>query len=139
MFLGLAKPLGFGSANLSIKNIDILDPKERYNSFTNSGWRTINEQKINQWLTLFKDTMESKYDNSFEELDNIKDLKAILTPSALPTHYPRTSEKPDVSGENFKWFMQNKKYGKEPLEIASEDTQGFSLHFKSNRRKKRRY
>ena len=141
--LGLAKPLGFGSVNLSIKNENIkcLDLKNRYNSFTNIGWGIINEQKKKQWLTLFKETMRNKYNKPFEQLENLKDLKAILSapPSALPTHYPRTSEKPDVSGRNFEWFMQHKRGERMHLEIASGDTNGFPLIFKSIKRKKKRY
>jgi CRISPR-associated protein (TIGR03986 family) len=141
--LGLAKPLGFGSVNLSIKNEDIkcLDLKKRYNSFTNFGWGTINVQKKKQCMTLFKEGMRKKYNKPFEQLENIKDLKAILSvpPSVLPTHYPRTSPKPDVSGRNFEWFTQHKRFGKKPLKIASEDTEGFPLNFSTTRRNKRRY
>ncbi|RCV66140.1 hypothetical protein C5S53_00365, partial [Methanophagales archaeon] len=60
-----------------------------------------------------------------------------LSAPHLSVHYPRTSD--DVSGENFRWFMQNKQYGKEPLRIASEDTAGFPLNFSTTRRNKRRY
>lgn len=141
--VGLAKPLGFGSVKLSIKKIEIFDHKERYNSFTNSIWKIANDEKkkqwLKQWLKLFKETMKNKYDNSFEELDNIKDIETILGAPPLSVHYPRTSEKPDVLGENFKWFMQNKRFGKKPLKIASEDTEGFPLNFSTTRRNKRRY
>jgi CRISPR-associated protein (TIGR03986 family) len=121
--LGLAKPLGFGSVNLSIINIDILDYKERYSSFTGSGWRAVNDQKKREWLDLFKAAMNDRYGKPFDVLNTIKDIKAILSapPSALPVHYPRMSEEPDASGKNFEWFMKNKK----PLKIASEDTEGF--------------
>ncbi len=136
--LGLGKPLGFGSIKLLIKNINILNIKERYSSFANNRWITINDQKKAQWLSLFKGAMKNKYNKHFEELENIKDIKAIVSASALPVHYPRTSEKPEVEGKNFEWFMQNKRFGKTgkiPLKVAPEDTNGFPLEFKPNNRK----
>jgi len=72
-------------------------------------------------------------------LENIKDLKAILSASNLPVHYPRTTEKPTPEGKNFEWFMQNKKDGKMPLKLADEDTEGFSLQFSHKRNEKRRH
>ncbi len=126
--LGLAKPLGFGSVKLSIRNIKFIDFKERYISFTGDGWRTVNDQKKREWLDLFKAAMKDRYSKPFEELNNIRDIKAILSapPSDLPVHYPRISEEPEVSGENFRWFMKNKV----PLTIASEDIEAFSSRLK---------
>ena len=123
--LGLAKPLGFGSVKISIKKINILDPIERYGSFTGDGWRTIDDRKKIEWVRLFKETMGDKYKESFEELNNIKDIIAILsaTPSDISIHYPRTSKEPDGSAKNFEWFMKNKI----PLNIPSEETEGFQL------------
>jgi CRISPR-associated protein (TIGR03986 family) len=123
--LGLAKPLGFGSVKLSIRNIEIIDFKERYSSFTGNGWRTVNDQKKREWFDLFKAAMKNRYGKSFEELNNIRDIQAILSapPSDLPVHYPRISEEPEVSGRNFEWFTKNKV----PLTIASEDIEGFML------------
>ena len=123
--LGLAKPLGFGGVNLSIRDIFILDFKEWYSSFTGNGRRTLNYQKKMEWVDLFKAAMKDGYDKPFEELNNIRDIRAILSAplSDLPVHYPRISEEPEVSGRNFEWFMKNKM----PLKIASEDTEGFML------------
>jgi CRISPR-associated protein (TIGR03986 family) len=129
--IGLAKPLGFGSVKLSIENISILDVRRRYSSFSNCGWKTMEKHKKNKFLDLFRGTMENKYGKPFKELDNIKDLTAILSePSSnLPVHYPRTSETPDADGKNFEWFEKNKEYGKKALDIAHEDTDGLPLHF----------
>jgi len=117
--LGLAKPLGFGSIKISINNINIFNFKERYSSFTCDGYRSVDGQKKMDWVRLFKESMKDRYSKSFEDLDNIQDIKAILSASSpdVPVHYPRISEEPYKSGKNFKWFMQNKI----PLKIASED------------------
>lgn len=117
--LGLAKPLGFGSIKISINTINIFNFKERYSSFTCDGYRSVNDQKKMGWVRLFKEAMKDRYGKSFEELDNIKDIRAILSasPPDVPVHYPRMSEEPDKSGKNFEWFMKNKI----PLKIASKD------------------
>ncbi|ODS36718.1 MAG: CRISPR-associated RAMP family protein [Candidatus Altiarchaeales archaeon WOR_SM1_79] len=126
--LGLAKPLGFGSVKLSIDEISVLDVKKRYNSLTDEGWKKVTDQKM-KWVNLFKEVMSDKYEKSFKELNNIKDLKAISSPSILPVHYPRMDKKPDEKGENFKWFAQ-----KIPLEIASKDT-GLAYNFINKKEK----
>jgi CRISPR-associated protein (TIGR03986 family) len=124
--IGLAKPLGFGSIKLSIENIVTLDIRSRYSSFSGSGWNIMHEQEKNELLNLYKKAMKDKFGKFFEELDNIRDLTAILSRSFsdLPVHYPRTSETPDVDGKNFEWFVKNKK----ALEVACEDTEGLALH-----------
>lgn len=126
--VGLAKPLGFGSVKLSVETISILDVRSRYASFSSSGWKIIDEHEKNEFLNLYRRTMENKYGKSFHQLDNIKDLTAILSkpPLDLPVHYPRTSEMPDPAGRNFEWFKNNKKCA---LEIASKDTEGLPLYF----------
>lgn len=130
--IGLAKPLGFGSVKLSVENVSILDIRRRYSSFSERGWKTIEKHKKNEFLDLFRRTMENKYGKPFKELDNIKDLTAILSePSSnLPVHYPRTSETPDADGKNFEWF--EKEYGKKALDIAHEDIKGLPLHFEQD-------
>ncbi len=135
--LGLGKSLGFGSVKVSVKDVKILEVKERYSSYAKDGWVTINNDKKREWVNLFKKSMTDKYKKDFYELENIKDLKAISSSPSLPVHYPRTSEEPDIEGRNFEWFMQNKKFGKKPLELATKDTVGFPLEFdRANRRRR---
>ncbi len=121
--LGLAKPLGFGSVKISILSIRKLDIKERYSSYAKEVLKEIPDEKTTEWIDSFKQAMRDKYGKPFEELDNIQDLKAILSkpPSDLYVNYPRTLK----PGRNFEWFQQNEKYGKIPLKIAAEDTEGF--------------
>ena len=127
--LGLAKPLGFGSVKLGVKKIEILKPKERYGSITGNGWETVGDDKKKDWINVFKAAMKEKYNKDFDKLKNIADLNAILSSSKLPVHYPRSSEIPDPDGRNFDWFMDNKRKGKIPLELATEDTKGFPVKF----------
>jgi len=127
--LGLAKPLGFGSVKLGVKKIKILKTRERYSSIVDDGWKTVGSEKKRNWIKTFKAAMEEKYDKNFDSLENVRDLKAILSSTELPVHYPRSSETPDPDGRNFQWFMNNKRRGKMPLELATEDTKGFPVKF----------
>lgn len=138
--LGMGKPLGFGSVKISIKKLEVLNIKERYSSFKSSGWRVVNKDTYTtKWTNLFKKAMKNRYGKDFDDLENIKDLKAILSSSRLPVHYPRTTEKPTREGRNFEWFMQNKKQGKMPLKLAEEDTEGFPLKFKHEKERKKKH
>jgi hypothetical protein len=48
-------------------------------------------------------------------------------------HYPRSGREPTAEGENFKWFVGNKRRKPEQggplkLELAENDTVGLPLH-----------
>ena len=137
--LGMGKPLGFGSVKISIKKLEALHIKERYSSFKSNGWKVINKDTYTKWINLFKGTMKNRYGKDFDSLENIKDLRAILSSPRLPVHYPRTSKEPQPDGKNFEWFLENKSRGKMPLKLADEDTEGFSLKFEHKGVKKRRH
>lgn len=128
--LGIGKPLGFGSVKIEINTIEIINLKERYSSFEASGWKKVDVEKQAKWVDQFKVAMKNRYGKDFNELENVKDLKAILSSTDLPVHYPRTSEQPDPEGKNYEWFIENKRYGRKPLKLASEDTEGFPVKFR---------
>ena len=135
--LGMGKPLGFGSIKINVKDVKILDIMERYSSILNNGWKSILSKK-EELINLFKEKMETKYYKTFENLDNIKDLKSILSPASLPIHYPRTEEEPSEEGRNFDWFMNNKK-NRIPLPLAPDDKTGFQLNYSQKKWNKRKY
>jgi len=128
--LGMGKSLGFGSVRVKINTIEIINPKERYSSYEANGWKKVDVKKQTKWVEQFKVAMKNRYSKDFNELKNVKDLKAILSPANLPVHYPRTSEQPDPEGKNYEWFMENKRYGRKPLKLASENTEGFPIKFR---------
>ena len=105
--------------------VKLFPGKKNYEHYLDIAEDAVAREKYIKAKKLFKEATKNRYGKSFEALDNIKDIKAILSapPSDLPVHYPRTSKEPTAAGENFRWFGKNKK----PLEIASEDTKGFSL------------
>jgi len=108
--LGFAKPLGFGSVRLTVTELAVLSPAQRYgeSDISHSGWA--------DWLSRqsdlvedFRTALSKVYHRPFAQLLNILDLKALLNPPPdLPIHYPRSTPQPDPEGKNFEWFMENK-------------------------------
>ncbi len=130
--LGFAKPLGFGSVDIRISALDLLEPEARYGSLTDAGWQEATDQKP-ALLEAFRAGMGAHYGRPFPQLENIRDLLALLgEPPDLPIHYPRTDRVPSPEGKNFEWFMGNKRSGREAgprlaLDLADEDREGLPL------------
>jgi len=130
--LGFAKPLGFGSLTIAVQEFELLDPKARYEDFM-PGWKPVLSEKF-WYVEQFKVAMKNRYGRDFNELDNIRDLEALLAESPdLPVHYPRSSRKPQPDGKNYEWFMGNKRKGapRLTLPLAPKDNEGFPLIDKS--------
>lgn len=143
--LGLAKPLGFGSAQVSVTTIELLDTKTRYSALTDGGWRPVAAAQLKEWIktrvNAFKTALAGHYDNTpFAQLANIADLQALLSApaKALPIHYPRPPledcslppeerTKPNPNGNQFEWFVGNKKQAALSLPLAVEDKDGLPL------------
>lgn len=129
--IGLGKPLGFGSATVKVTGMEILAPEARYDQ-GKAGWSNALAQK-EIWVTEFKTAMHERYGRPFAELENIRDLRALLAASPdLPVHYPRTGPEPTLEGRNFEWFMGNNRAGRHAgpritLRPAAEDTEGLPL------------
>lgn len=132
--LGYAKPLGFGSVKVTIKQLQILNIDDRYNASLSTGWKNAFAQK-GKLIEDFKDAMKEIYGPRFDDLANVKDLVALSSqPPDLPIHYPRPPHKergrwvttPDPEGKNFEWFVGNKKR-KETLEIAASEHHGLPM------------
>lgn len=146
--LGYAKPFGFGSVNISVQEVKILDSVQRYTQLGLSGYRDYDKSQQEQSIKSFKDEMVKMYDcKSFHDLPNIADILALLSinGSALPVHYPRPQrdlpsrkgreERDYVKMLHFNWFIGNKKIKLRngttrqryyPLR-ASEDKRGMGL------------
>lgn len=123
--LGYAKPLGFGSVKVTVKEVQTINWAERLQSIEpNAGWQTLPAWQ--GYRQRFLDAMQTMYGEAFQKTI-LADLHALLgAPPNLPIHYPRSSQKPNAEGKNFEWFMGNKTR-RQPLPLAPNDTQGFEV------------
>lgn len=122
--LGFAKPLGFGSVRLTVIELAVVAPEERYgdSGIDNSGWADW-LAKQSALIEDFRTALSQIYHRPFARLLNILDLKALLNPPPdLPVHYPRSTPEPDPEGKNFEWFMENKRR-RLTLPLAEDESQ----------------
>lgn len=135
--LGYAKPLGFGSVRVRVKQLDVLDTNNRYAALTpavtSSELDTAKREELRQQ---FKRAMERAYGRDFAELPQIHDLLTLLSaPEAdLPIHYPRPEIAVDPEGKNYEWFMGNNrnKDARFALELTGQE-RGFPRIDKNGR------
>ncbi|NNV06834.1 TIGR03986 family CRISPR-associated RAMP protein [Geobacillus sp. C56-T2] len=135
--LGYAKPLGYGHVKIEIDRLCIEDLKAKYmnwsfdsNEQSTAHGETDRRTDVARFIERFKQEMERAFDKPFDNIVQVADLKAILTPKPKrsPIHYPSNG-----SGEDgYKWFSNNKKVPKdrkserdrtyrEVLPLATED------------------
>ncbi len=116
--LGMAKPYGFGSVKISVIEDGLLlcNMSERYTKGGDEGFQSIEQESF---IQSFKTAIQKLY-GSFDEMDNIIDLKSILAgPSdGIPIHYPRCKEVSSDDNKGYEWFMGAKKH-KQMLPMAS--------------------
>jgi hypothetical protein len=110
--LGYAKPLGFGSVQITVDQIELLDCHQRYQSLDNASLWLATPAERSRWIECFEVTMRRCYGRPLRELPNIKDLIDLLSPpkdtQPARINYPRTDVRPDPEGKNFEWFVANK-------------------------------
>jgi len=132
--LGLGKPLGFGSAKIEVIGVRTLNPSARYATFSNEfdGW-VDQAERVQGWITAFKQAMQARYGMAFDQLANVRDMRALLATSpSLPVHYPRPTRQPQKEGKQYEWFVGNKRSGQDAgprltLRLADEDHEGLPL------------
>ncbi|RRR73722.1 MAG: TIGR03986 family CRISPR-associated RAMP protein [Candidatus Viridilinea halotolerans] len=126
--IGYGKPLGFGSAQIAVRSLHILDPDQRYRDLLASGLRDALGQK-DHWITLFKAELARIYGQPFAQLPPIRDLQALLNEPPLPVHYPRSAQHPVADGRNYEWFVGNKRNARQrlALRLSDEDSEGLPI------------
>src|SRR5205823_4813324 len=99
--IGLGKPLGFGSSTIQVERLEILNANERYSGLAGTGWSDGLDNK-QVWKDAFKRAMRERYGAEFERLENVRDLRALLSETPpLPVHYPRPTREPHPDGKNY--------------------------------------
>jgi len=128
--LGSAKPLGFGSVRLKIKQMEMRNGESWQKYYQNflSPEKPVTE--TNQFIDTYKKEVTTAYKKPFDEVPFIKAFKVALRgfDNNLPVHYPRLSEAPNPKGESFKWFVENdRKNGPHLALPALEKERGLPL------------
>lgn len=124
--LGLAKPLGFGSLSLAGMKVYEINRKNRYANLLDLG-KTETADWQEKYVNLFKQAIKDRFGPDFDKLDNYQDLQMMLmNGAAIPIHYPRPKIHPLEKGEQFKWFVGNKRRQHTPLPLVKND-KGFHI------------
>jgi CRISPR-associated protein (TIGR03986 family) len=118
--IGMGKPLGLGSVEITIDCLQIITRETRYQKLfqddgkfqegitTESNWPDKYAAKFAEW-------MKKHFGKDFGELKNVKALQRILhydkdSPNPVgsphPVHYPLRQNSEDKS---YEWFMENRK------------------------------
>jgi CRISPR-associated protein (TIGR03986 family) len=113
--LGFGKPLGFGSVQIAVESVELLEPAARYQieasaNTLSSGWSEMPADVWQQLITRFQEALSQTHNSdSFNRLPNIRDLQTLLSKPKidLPIHYPRPTQERDKEGKNYEWFMGN--------------------------------
>ncbi len=127
--LGGGKPLGFGSVKISIRSVDLCTgaaKRAQYRAFFGAPdysalaapFAVTGNAKSALELI---EKAEEAFGTPFVQLPNAPAfLAAARGHRDHPVHYPRTEERPNPAGENFKWFGANENggHGSKPLRLA---------------------
>ncbi|MCB2160720.1 TIGR03986 family CRISPR-associated RAMP protein [bacterium] len=116
--IGYGKPLGFGSVQITIEELNTIDWRVRLQSLDCEAGMINAKERIDSWIVDFKEEMKNLYPGEFEQM--LADLRAILSLPAndLPIHYPRPGKEPAPDGKQFEWFMKNKE---QTLSLPQDD------------------
>ncbi len=125
--LGYGKPLGFGSATVTVNKGQILNVKARYSTFAEMGYEPLEDRTV--VIRQFRDAAQTEWGVPFEELEPIRDLIALVGKQepSLPVHYPFVADpdspdrtKPDPKSQgSFEWFVGNKSNKGPKIEMGS--------------------
>lgn len=136
--IGYGKPLGFGSVQIDVRELDFYDAKTRYTPEQTGLADGIEHKSV--LIQRFREGMQILYGAGFSQLDSIQDLLALLSErnDTLPIHYPRLNPNRQASdNEGFRWFMANR--GGQPERLKSTQTDdSLPYDVSANNRRNRR-
>jgi len=120
--IGMGKPIGLGSVDISIESLKLIDRRQRYaedpfdinhDDKAGNGRYNVNADKIpsvDQLRETFAVTMNNNIRKAIEMLGNPHNVKA-------PVHYPQVKAK-NIEIETYQWFVANDSgSGKKPNKI----------------------
>jgi CRISPR-associated protein (TIGR03986 family) len=109
--IGYGKPLGFGAVKITANSIELITPA-RYGKISVPGLdlprNTLGRSQLEALKRLFRSAMEWRYGNTFDQLVNVRDLRALLAAKVprLPVHYPVLKDA--SKSESYHWFVLNR-------------------------------
>lgn len=118
--IGMGKPLGLGSVEITIDSLQIIERNTRYQKLFQDDGKlqegiTVESNWRDKYVAKFTEWMREQFGMDFGELENVKALQKILhydkgspnpTDSSHPIHYPLRQNSDD---KNYEWFMENRK------------------------------
>ena len=144
--LGYGKPLGLGSAKLSVSDLVLYDQVARYQSLTDGGERPLSPSSQSALIDDFREAMCRHYVTNqeiltiaeergavawkvvFEDLPNVADILTLLNieEPELPVHYPYS---PDNNSQGqFEWFVGNNRLHGPRIELGlATESEGLPL------------
>jgi len=100
--LGMGKPLGLGSVSIEVASIEVWD-SNRFLSFEQPAAEYTDKCCKACYINKFKESLAASAGaRSFDDLDQVKDLKAIMSLKPRDVMYPPGG---------YAWFMNNKNIG----------------------------
>ena len=135
--IGGGKPLGFGSVELSVDQLNLNQGQSLREYYTTLSLSPVKPDELNEehLIESFKKTLVDHFHDDgqaeFEDLPFIKAFIKACEGGDLPVHYPRINIKPKAEGgESFHWFEENERENNRkalsPLDEENE-YKGFTL------------
>lgn len=127
--LGSAKPLGFGSTKMELSAMDLRDGAAIRASYIGfgagaEGKHLTSPEHAKELVEAYKQALCTVGTPPVRRFEDHPIIKAYLNASRggnVPVHYPRTTERPNPKGENFKWFVANEKTDRNSLPSLAEN------------------
>ncbi|OZM56245.1 TIGR03986 family CRISPR-associated RAMP protein [Lottiidibacillus patelloidae] len=120
--LGYGKPFGFGQISVDIDGFEETNITSLYTTWEEKR-KSYSKIELDNYIELFKQEMQKAFNCTFENIIQVVDMVAILTPSEKrsPIQYPV----PFKSSKIFDWFVNNSRGKKsrynEVLPFPSEE------------------
>jgi cold shock CspA family protein len=124
--IGYAKPLGFGSAWVTVASGEVISP-DRYAAAGGESWCPVSPAELGAYKDRFREDLVERYGGAqgaeapaeFPDLRNVADLCELLAYADhdAPVAYPRIT--PEDKG--FEWFERNRKRDHQALPPADAE------------------
>jgi CRISPR-associated protein (TIGR03986 family) len=114
--LGMGKPIGLGTVNISIEKLELIDRQQRYGEDTLDAERYNDQQlDVDTLRNSFIATMDADVHRALELIGDPHNVKA-------PVHYPQVYGQ-NIENETYRWFVANDHGRNQIMEPISSTTE----------------